>query len=371
MADMTEEEVFNSDVDPMDGIRELRKQEAENSTEEPASEEPELEEETSEEMSEEPEQLPEEDEGSEDPELDQEEEQEQDDTSDENTDEEEEEPSETAGIDLTEVRKFKAAGQEYEFTVAEILEQFGTVLGKSVDYTQKTKAIAPYRKMISAIEEEGVTQEQLNVAIDALKGDKGAIKQLMETHGIDGYDLNSEESPYTPKEYGKDESLLQIEDVVKKISVDPEYQQTQTVVGSLWDKESQGEIANNPVMLEGLHNDIKEGIYSKVAPIAAKMRVLDGNTKSDLEYYKLAGQEYAKSLQSSANQVTDAKAAVDDLNRKTQAAVESAGRASSEATKKRSATSTKSRVDNKGVIDYLDDNDEAYDDWYNKLMSSN
>jgi hypothetical protein len=45
-------------------------------------------------------------------------------------------------------------------------------------------------------------------------------------------------------------------------------------------------------------------------------------------------------------------------------------KASSEANRKRSATSTGARADRKGVIDYLDDDDEAYEEWYKKLQSS-
>ena len=65
------------------------------------------------------------------------------------------------------VRKYTADGKEYEFTEDEIFDQFGTVFGKAMNYTQKMQKIAPYRKMISAMEEEGITESQFNTAIDA------------------------------------------------------------------------------------------------------------------------------------------------------------------------------------------------------------
>jgi hypothetical protein len=118
-------------------------------------------------------------------------------------------------------------------------------------------------------------------------------------------------------------------------------------------------------MISGLHNDIKSGLYDKVLPVAAKLKTLDGNTKSDIEYYMLAGQQVSEAENSAKN-------SVDKANKATQEMVDSSGQASSEAQRKRAAASTRTRADKKGVTDYLeDDNDEQFDDWYKKLMSKN
>jgi hypothetical protein len=101
-----------------------------------------------------------------------------------------------------------------------------------------------------------------------------------------------------------------------------------------------------------------------------KMKVLDGNKKSDIEYYMLAGQQFT-AAQQQQQQANASQQQVDEQNGQTQAAVQNADQASSEAQRKRAASSTGSRADRKTVTDYLDDDDEAYDEWYNKLMASN
>lgn len=292
-------------------------------------------------------------------------------TDDEGTDSEEKSASseETQG---PVGRKFKANGQEFEFSNEEILEQFETVFGQAMNYTQKMQKIAPYRKMISALEQEGVTSDALNLAIDALKGDKGAIKKILEQNKIDGYDLTSDEedaAPYTPKSYGKNETQLEIEEITSKIQGDEEFKITTNVIDEQWDGASRQQIADNPRMIEGLHNDIKTGLYDKVAPMAMKMKVLDGNSKSDIEYYMLAGQRFAQQLEQEAK-TQEGQNKVDELNQDAQGADSKFDKASSEASRKRSATSTGARADRKGVIDYLDDDDEAYEAWYKKLQSS-
>lgn len=262
-------------------------------------------------------------------------------------------------------RKFKADGKEYEFTEQEMLDQFESVFGKAINFTQKTQKLAPYRKMISALEEESITSDQLDLAIDALKGDKGALAKLAKMNEIDPFDLSDEElqNNYTPKQYGKDQTQLDIDEIVSKISKDSEFQITKSVIDETWDQQSRIAFAENPSMIEGLHNDIKSGLYDKVAPLAMKLKVLDGNAKkSDLEYYMLAGQQLMNQK---------GQAPTGNPNAKAQAAESKFDQASSEAQRKRAATSTRTRADRKPVTNYLDDNDEAFDEWYKNLTASN
>lgn len=272
---------------------------------------------------------------------------------------------------------FKANGQEFEFTRDEILEQFSTVFGKAMNYTQKMQAIAPYRQMISALEQEGFTQEKLNQAIDAMKGNKDAIRKLLDDNEIDPYDLQdaSEESRnYVPNVYGKNETQLDIEEITRSIQGDEEFKLTTHVIDEQWDDNSRRTIAQNPQMILGLHNDIRTGLYDKVAPAAMKMKVLDGNQKSDIEYYMLAGQQYAQQRDAEKEQsrkTTSNQQKVDKLNAQAQGADSEFDKASSEAERKRAASSTGARADGrKGVIDYLDDDDEAFEEWYKAKIGS-
>jgi hypothetical protein len=240
-----------------------------------------------------------------------------------------------------------------------------------MDYTQKMQKIAPYRKMISALEQEGINQDALNIAIDALKGDKGAIKKLMERGKIDPYELASEEegeTVYVSNNYGKNETALEIEEITSKISGDEEFKITTNVIDQQWDDSSRQAIVKNPSIILGLHNDIKSGIYDQVAPAAMKMKVLDGNSKSDIEYYMLAGARFEEVLRAQ-QKTADGQKTIAELNKGAQDADSEFDKASSEADRKRSASSTGKRADRKGVIDYLDDDDEAYDAWYKKIHS--
>lgn len=289
----------------------------------------------------------------------------QDDTEEEASAEEEQAPQ---------LKTFKANGKEFSFSQEEINEQFETVFGQAMDYTRKMQKIAPYRKMISALEQEGISQTQLNTAIDALKGNPDALRKILADNQIDGYELTSGDeppSPYMPTPYGKNETQLEIEEVVSKIEGDQEYRITVDVIDEQWDSGSRELISSNPSMIIGLHNDIKSGLYDKVAPAAMKMKVLDGNKKSDVEYYMLAGEQITLQQQALQQQQQQAvQQQVEELNSNTQNAERDYDKASSEAQRKRKATSTSGRADRKGVVDYLDDNDEDFDAWYSNLNAS-
>lgn len=301
---------------------------------------------------------------------------------DEDIDDVEEQPKDDEIDDtleeITEVQKLKvrANGQEYEFTPREMEEMFPKIFGQALDYTKKTQAIKPWRKTIDAIEQAKLSHDDINLAIDVLKGDKNAIAEIIKRNGIDTLDLDTENSKYIPKDYGRDETTLNIKEVVEKISADREYETTQRILSKDWDENSFKEFTKDPSLIEALHIDVKTGTYSKVQPIAEKIKVFDGARKTDLEYYKLAAKELAREEAENYRRVEaleaqklarEAKLAKQqEIERvKTKQAQQTAVKEKAEVRK--AAAPTKSNAGTKkSVTDYLDESEEAYDDWYKK-----
>lgn len=271
--------------------------------------------------------------------------------------------------------KVKANGLDLELSEEDLVK----LAPKAINYTKKMQEIAPYRKMISAIQEEKVSQDDLNMMIDALKGDKNAIANVLKKTNIDALDLNTEEVDYTPKDYGRNESQLAIDEVVNEISGDQEYKLTYHVVEKAWDEKSRKVIADKPQMLADLHEDVKSGVYDKVAPMAQRLKILDSDgTKSDLEYYIQAGGQYYKALDKAkaeeeiSTQLAKEKA---DAEKKaiTAAKAKKAKQASTKkmANKRKDAATTKTSSAKQTVIDYLDEDtmsDEEFEAFMDKHM---
>ena len=256
----------------------------------------------------------------------------------------------------------KANNMDFEFTAEELI----ALAPKAMDYTKKMQEIAPYRKSISAMKEAGFGQDDMNLMIDVLKGNPEAMAEVMKRTGVDVDaldDIDDEtKAEYVPNQYGKDEGQLAIEEVVNEISQDEEYVITQRVVDNEWDGNSRTALAENPTMIKGLHSDIKNGIYDKVAPMAFKMKALDGGQLSDLEYYMKAGQEFyanednVNALQSEADRVKQ----VEDKN----------ARNANSSKSRKAASITKSNSGKRDVLDYLDDDEESYNEWYKNVTNN-
>ena len=296
--------------------------------------------------------------------------------------EETDEPESTDPVKPAEpvVHKFKANGKEFEVTDEEMREQFPRVFAQAANYTQKLQAIKPWRRTIDALEQASMSHADVNLMIDILKGDKNAIAEVLKRTGVDPLDLNTEKTDelYVPNNYGRDESALSLKDVLDTIKVDKEFSVTEQVISREWDEKSWSVLRESPEKIQLLHNDVKSGLYEKLAPIAEKLKIFSGGTLSDLEYYVEAGREYFsrlnknQTLQREEKAVAAQEAAKAAKEKERLAKVRSAenkrtaDRSAAEQ-RRAAAPSAPSRAKPGAGVDYLNSSDEDFEEWYKKL----
>ena len=284
------------------------------------------------------------------------------------------EDEELPEITETPVHKFKANGKEYSFTPEEMMEQFPKIFGQAMDYTKKTQALKPWRKTIDAIESARLGHDDINLMIDVFKGDKNAIAELIKRTGVDTLDLDTENSKYVPKDYGRDDTALAIKDIVDEISADKEYETTHRILSKEWDEKSFSELTKDPELIRLLHVDVKSGMYDKVQPIAEKMKVFDRGRQSDLDYYKAAAQEYFRAeaeTERRAKAIEDQRLAREaklarqaEIERVKATQIKQAAVREQAVVRKAAAPVKSNAGTKKTVTDYLDESEEAYDEWY-------
>ena len=289
-----------------------------------------------------------------------------------------EDPVEDKIDEVQEVQKykFKANGKEYEMTDDEMKSQFPKIFGQAMDYTKKTQAMKPWRQTIDAIESAKLSHEDVSLMIDVLRGDKQAIAEVIKRTGTDALDIDTENSKYTPKSYGRDETALAIKDVIDEISADKEYDITHKILSKEWDDKSFAEFTKDPELIRQLHIDVKSGMYNQVQPIAEKLKVFDRGRKSDLEYYLRAGAEYYNGIQAEAqkqaaieNQRVQQEAKIQRQAEIERVKAQQAARVKTteKVEARKAAAPVKANAGTKKVVDYLDDSDEAYEEWYKQM----
>ena len=297
-------------------------------------------------------------------------------TEDEQTDNTEKQSDEVVQP-TQEILKVKANGQDYEFTLDEMKSQFGSIFAKAQDYTKKTQALKEYRKTIDIVQNAGLSDNDLNLFADVLKGDKDAIAAVLKRTGVDALDLDVENVNYTPKNYGRNDTELAIKDIVDDISADKEYVITHNILEKQWDSKSREKFIENPNMIKGLHIDVKSGLYDKLNPIMQKLKIYDGNSKSDLDYYFIAHDQYTGSQREASSKAEKAELArIENQAKETEATKVNTVKAkiaqqvaTKEASVKRKAAAPTKKAAGTSKINYLNDDpsDDEVEEWFKNI----
>ena len=270
-----------------------------------------------------------------------------------------------------EILKVKANGQEYEFTLDEMKSQFGSIFAKAQDYTKKTQALKEYRKTIDIVQNAGISDNDLNLFADVLKGDKDAIAAVLKRTGVDALDLDVENVNYAPKNYGRNDTELAIKDIVDDISADKEYVITHNILEKQWDSKSREKFIEDPNMIKGLHIDVKSGLYDKLNPIMQKLKIYDGATRSDLDYYFMAHKQFMDSQRDASSKAEKAELARVENQAKvsTVKAKMAQQTATKEASVKRKAAAPTKKAAGTSKINYLNDDpsDDEVEEWFKNI----
>ena len=273
--------------------------------------------------------------------------------------------------------KTRANGIDYTFSNKEKLEMFDKIFPQAADYTKKMQAIKPFRKRVDYMEQVNMTDSEFNFLMDLSKGDKAAITELIKRTGVDALELDTENNNYVAKNYGRDDIELDIKEVVSVIKDDKEYTTTYNVLNSQWDDTSRAEFLKDPKKIRQLHEDVKSGFFDVINPIAQKLKVYDGNAKSDLDYYVIAADQYFANLD--RQQATAARQAEADKTKREaeQARINEVKNRQvqqktivKESNKRKAAAPSGKKSGTTKVTNYLDDLEENYDDWKAKLDAS-
>ena len=194
------------------------------------------------------------------------------------------------------IHKVKAYGQTMNFTTEELIK----LAPKALHFTKKLQELAPYRRSISAMQENNITESDINQFIEMRKGNKTAIANFLSKNNIDAYDVANVDdySGYQPNQYGREQNALTR--IADELSMHPRIGELQRYVDTL-DSESKSRLAKNPDVLEVLMSNIENGYFDVIAPEANKRAFLGGNSKPMIEYYAEVAQEYYNYLDSQQN----------------------------------------------------------------------
>lgn len=150
------------------------------------------------------------------------------------------------------------------------------LMQQGANYTRKMQAIAPHRKVLMMLENNGLLDEsKLSRLIDLEKKNPDAIRALVKEAGIDPLDIDVQgESTYTPGNHAVPDEAVAFQTTLDEVSSTPDGQETVRQITALWDPESKAELWKDPSILGTIHQQRISGVYDRVVTEIERQRTI-------------------------------------------------------------------------------------------------
>ena len=170
---------------------------------------------------------------------------------------------------------FKADGRDMQVHSPEDVIR---LMQMGVNYSRRMQEMKPLRAQDQMLKANGLNDpEKLNFLIDLSKGDKGAIKKLLQDHKIDPVDIDTtaEDTPYQAKNYQGDPKDLAFDDAIKETLAAEGGRELISDINRDWDDVSKEALRDQPTIFQNILAQKRSGVYSKI--------------KTELEYQRTMG----------------------------------------------------------------------------------
>ena len=184
-----------------------------------------------------------------------------------------------------------ANGKTIELRSPDELRQLAQM---GANYTKKMQAIAPHRKVLMMLENNGLLDEgKLSFLIDLEKKNPEAIKKLIKEAGINPLDIDTEVEPtYREGNHRVTDEEAAFVTQLEDLKSTPEGTQTIQTINN-WDQASKEVLWKNPALMATIHGQRANGIYDTIAKEIDRRRTL-GQIPTEvpfLQAYKAVGDD--------------------------------------------------------------------------------
>ena len=157
----------------------------------------------------------------------------------------------------------KANGKNIEIRSPEDIKQ---LMRMGANYTRKMQDLAPHRKILAMLENNGMLDEsKLSYYIDLDKKNPEAIKKLIKDSGLDPLDIDvSTEANYQQGNHRVSDDEVAFRNILEDVKSAPGGQETLRVIDSTWDQTSKNELWKSPEVLSIIQQQRDNGVYDRI-----------------------------------------------------------------------------------------------------------
>lgn len=167
----------------------------------------------------------------------------------------------------------KANGKTVEIQSMDELRQLASM---GANFTRKMQDIAPHRKILAMLENNGLLDEaKLSFFIDLDKKNPEALKKLIKDSGVDPLDIDvSTEPAYQAGNHTVSDSEIAFRTVLEDLQSTPTGQETISVINTQWDQASKEELWKSPEVMATIQQQRENGIYDAISTEINRQAVL-------------------------------------------------------------------------------------------------
>lgn len=188
---------------------------------------------------------------------------------------------------------FKANGKTIEIKSPDEAIQ---LMKMGANYTRKMQEIAPRRKLLLMLENNGLLDEnRLSYLIDLDKKNPEAIKKLIKDSGIDPLEVDlSVEPKYVGGTHHVSNEAVAVHAALEDLGSTQEGKETIRAITE-WDQASKDILWKNPELFETIHSQRENGVYDRIYAEIHRLNTLGQipANVSFLDAYKVVGDKIA------------------------------------------------------------------------------
>jgi hypothetical protein len=193
---------------------------------------------------------------------------------------------------------FKANGKMIQVNTP---EEAITLMQHGANYTKKMHALKPNLKMMRALENNGLLEEdKINNLIDLANKNQGAILKLVQDAKLDPMEIDtSVETTYKPQNHSVSDQEMDFHTTLEDVLSMSSGSETISMINTQWDQASKEAIYKEPQIMQVIHDQRANGIYDRIYAEVDRRRTLGtlSTTIPLIQAYKQVGDELHSSGQ--------------------------------------------------------------------------
>lgn len=170
------------------------------------------------------------------------------------------------------LQPIKANGKEIQLKSHAELVQLAQ---QGINYTRKMQDIAPHRKTLLMLENNGIDQEKLSFLIDLSKNDPSAIQKLLKDSAINPLDIDVEAEPtYQGGNHQVTDEQANFRAALDDASASDTGRIVLQAINGTWDQASKELLFSQPDIINHMIVQQEAGFYERIAGEVDRRRVL-------------------------------------------------------------------------------------------------